>query len=1111
MAECDLHALVKSPSNTMQEHINKFEHLIANVNFNRPAEIPPMRKAEINLIFLRSLERQDADEGMRWLTYHTSLGDRAYTMETSQLEAEVKALASTTLNSNNHLQLAPPVQALTASASPLLKSKTKKGKKGKNQFHPYKRKDNSSDSINFRFDKTKFCSYCKCHGHSIHDCLKKKYMDIQFPRNDKYRNQTKSNGGNNYNSGGRQRYRSYPSNDLNDRISEHSSNDQRRYDEEEYRPRWHAKVTKFIAHSSTHIPIANADPNDWIIDSACNVHLTPFKDRITHYKEFAQPQQVAGLGGKICTAIGMGNLTLEDKQGHKFTLKDVVHVPEADSSLISFMLAREQGLFTEFTSVHDFILNTPASGLQLPGTSINHILHVKDFGIPPNPALRSLAAITRSQTGIQKPASSMSKTPESDQQAPAYLSSGQSKRRKMPRKTTPPSLILPQLKSPAIRNPSDAHLWHLRLGHASLRSIQKIPSFQFPDEELDCEPCILAKAHKNPFPRRDPSSNATTKLYCIHSDLCEALVPSLDKSLYYITFIDECTRYCWVYPVQNKKASTIKDVFLRWKAEAETFSGTKVKFLRTDGGGEYEKEVKTFLHATGVVHEPTPAYTHESNDIAERINRTLNESARAMLIQVNMPQSFWAEAIITAAQIKNILPHSFFNDPISPYERWHDEPPLFLEHLRPFGCTVYALIPKERRPPRSKFLARATKGCLIKYIAKGIYRYYDFVRKCFNTSHDLHVKKHRFPSLYDYLYPSRRNTVIILSSRTHSHRHAHFHSRSPSSSPDLDPPIAGTLTPKPPTIPPKPIFDCITVEPPPKLIALFASTDPTYELQTFHDAITCLDAKHWIAAMKDEIQSMLDNHAFTLCDLLSNRKCISCKWIYKIKKDANNQFKRFRARLVAQGYSQVFHLDFEKTYAPVVRIDSVRLIFAIVAYFGLHLLHADAKTAFINGHSDIDLYLRQISGFIDEHYPNKVLRLNRSLYSTKQACRIWYLLLCKTIIEYGFYQLKSDECIFISPEQRTIILVYVDDVLIIATQPQQCQDIYNYLAQHFRMNNLGSPTNFLGINIIRNQNIIPINQSGYIDRMLQRFQMRPRLRFEFFFSEAFLQGDLHRW
>jgi hypothetical protein len=239
--------------------------------------------------------------------------------------------------------------------------------------------------------------------------------------------------------------------------------------------------------------------------------------------------------------------------------------------------------------------------------------------------------------------------------------------------------------------------------------------------------------------------------------------------------------------------------------------------------------------------------------------------------------------------------------------------------------------------------------------------------------------------------------------------------------------------------------------------------------------------------MNDEVKSMLGNNAFTLCDLPPGRKCIGCKWVYRIKHNANNEFERFRARIVAKGFSQKLHIDFEKTYAPVVRIDSIRQLFAIVAFYNLHMVHADVNTAFINGESDVELYLQQIPCFIDERYPNKVLRIKHSLYGMKQACRIWYLLLCKTIMDFGFKRLISDQCIFVSSERRVIIAVYVDDILIIGPDSEQCQLVYNYLAQHFRMNNLGEPTDFLGLNISRDweKGTITINQTGYIDRLLE--------------------------
>ena len=248
-------------------------------------------------------------------------------------------------------------------------------------------------------------------------------------------------------------------------------------------------------------------------------------------------------------------------------------------------------------------------------------------------------------------------------------------------------------------------------------------------------------------------------------------------------------------------------------------------------------------------------------------------------------------------------------------------------------------------------------------------------------------------------------------------------------------------------------------------ITALSTINPMIEPTNFKEALHSPEANLWIEAMKEEIQSMIDNHAFFLCDLPPGRKSIGSKWVYRIKRDANNKFERCRARIVAKGYSQVIHIDFDKTYAPVVRIDSVRHILALAAFYGLHILHADAKTAFMNGDSDVELYISQPQGFIDPQNPHKVLRLNRSLYGLKQASRIWYQLLCKKIIEYGFEPLITDECIFISPNRQMILLVYVDDILIISPDQTQSQEVYNYLAQHFRMNNLGEPTTFLGMRI----------------------------------------------
>ena len=221
--------------------------------------------------------------------------------------------------------------------------------------------------------------------------------------------------------------------------------------------------------------------------------------------------------------------------------------------------------------------------------------------------------------------------------------------------------------------------------------------------------------------------------------------------------------------------------------------------------------------------------------------------------------------------------------------------------------------------------------------------------------------------------------------------------------------------------------------------------------------------------------------------LPANRQVISTKWVLKKKRDGNNNIIRYKVHVVIKGYSQIAGLDFTETFAPVVRIESIRTLLAIAAFYNLYILHADAKTAFLNGNSDLELYVEQPEGFLDRSYPNKVLRLRKSLYGLKQAPRIWYLLLCQHILNLGFKSCESDPSIYINIEKSIILSVYVDDILIFGLNQRSCETIFQQLSSQFKMQNLGPPKTFLGLNITRNAsaNTISINQIGYIHRMLK--------------------------
>ena len=198
-------------------------------------------------------------------------------------------------------------------------------------------------------------------------------------------------------------------------------------------------------------------------------------------------------------------------------------------------------------------------------------------------------------------------------------------------------------------------LWHQQFRHINKRSLQKLArddmvkglNFNYTKDIDFCETCIEGKHKKSAFPTSG-SSRATQPLDLVHSDLCGKInARSLGWAEYFLTFIDDCTHFTWVYMLKHK--SEVFDCFLRWKALVKKSSGRKLKTFRTDNGGEYTSTaLKEYLTFEGIRHERTIPQTPEQNGVAERKNRTLIETVRSMLAGARLPHGFWAEALSTA-------------------------------------------------------------------------------------------------------------------------------------------------------------------------------------------------------------------------------------------------------------------------------------------------------------------------------------------------------------------------------------------------------------------------------------------------------------------------------
>jgi len=280
----------------------------------------------------------------------------------------------------------------------------------------------------------------------------------------------------------------------------------------------------------------------------------------------------------------------------------------------------------------------------------------------------------------------------------------------------------------------------------------------------------------------------------------------------------------------------------------------------------------------------------------------------------------------------------------------------------------------------------------------------------------------------------------------------------------------------------------IAVQRAPKIVNSTNSTVQIDDKPAYEDAIQSPNKSKWISAMRDEIRSIVQNQTWRLVNHPPGRKAIGVKWVLAVKRDAKGAILKYKARLVVKGYSQEFGFDFDETYAPVVRIEHVRILFALAAYFNLPVIHLDAKNAFLHGQSDFAIYIEQPPGFENPAHPNSVLLLLKSLYGLKQAFRIWYLALYDAIINLGFESSEFDPCIFISYRWHLLLAIYVDDILVMGPQVK-CDKFANQLSRQFRITNQGHVSSFLGINVERRNGMILLNQIGYIDRMAKRFQL----------------------
>ena len=260
---------------------------------------------------------------------------------------------------------------------------------------------------------------------------------------------------------------------------------------------------------------------------------------------------------------------------------------------------------------------------------------------------------------------------------------------------------------------------------------------------------------------------------------------------------------------------------------------------------------------------------------------------------------------------------------------------------------------------------------------------------------------------------------------------------------------------------------------------------------SYKEAISSQSYKnYWQNAMNEEISSFHENNVYESVEKEEWMRPITTKWVYDIKTLPNGTIDRFKARLVARGFSQKEGIDYEEIFSPVICTSAIRLLLAFAAIRKYQVHQLDIKTAFLYGDIDREIYVEPPPGYEEA---GKLWKLKRSLYGLKQAPKCWFNKMNQIFSDLGFHSLKKERCIYIKKqnERLTIIIVYVDDLLIISPDTGEINQIKNQLSQQLKLRDLGQVKRFLGISIERSPDLsyFSLSQEEYIDELVETYNL----------------------
>lgn len=680
-------------------------------------------------------------------------------------------------------------------------------------------------------------------------------------------------------------------------------------------------------------------------------------------------------------------------------------------------------------------------------------------------------------------------------------------------------------------------LLHRRLGHSGEAALRRLLRedmatgiSKVQGKISPCDSCQLAKITRPPHPAVQFDHGTSHPLQLVVMDLAGPVTPaSLGGASYFLGLMDVFTRHSWVYVIKRKSDAAAK--IFEWKALVENQCKQRLLNLRSDNGGEFtSSDFKHQMAVLGVSLQTTPPYSPESNSIAERFNRTVQEKTRTIMLAAALPSFLWGEILQAANMIRNMSPVSHLSS--TPFELWTGRRPD-LSKLRVLGCKAFCPLHKHAR--EGKFGARGYKGVLVNYSSSSpAYRVYDWEKK----------------KVYDVAAPHFDEEVGPGWWRVPDAEEEELLSFPPSALPPAAPAVTASEVIDP-TSPDNGNGEVQSAPAPVSITGAAADDLPGEEVEaveepaaaaaddvpgeeedaveevvpevvlrrslrenrgvppirmkdmlmlaveldaadpkTFKQAMRLPDANLWRGACAAEVASLRENNVFTVVPQPSTKPVITSKWVFKRKRGLSGEVEKYKARVVARGFLQQEGVDFGETYAPTVRMESIRLMIAAAAAEGMHLQQMDVTTAFLYAELEEEVYLEVPEGMFEGEQPGKVLRLWKALYGLKQSSRMWNLHVDRALSEFGLVRLTADFCVYAvhAGADRTLLGLFVDDMFIIGRCMEKIRGVKGFLNSRFKMKDLGEAVFLLGMEIRRLPGgDLQLVQEKYLGEVLARY------------------------